>query len=55
MSEGKFEEWAIVELMGHRKFAGRVSEAPIGNGALPEREEDEDVKPYAGDSDEDLA
>jgi hypothetical protein len=26
-SEAKFDEWAIVELMGHRKLAGRVTEA----------------------------
>lgn len=25
-----FEEWAIVELMGHVQFAGRVSEQSIG-------------------------
>lgn len=25
-----FEGWAILELMGHRKLAGRVSEAVIG-------------------------
>lgn len=24
--EGRFDEWAIVELMGHRKLSGRVSE-----------------------------
>lgn len=29
-----FDEWAIVELMGHRKLAGRVSEAPLGRGEL---------------------
>ena len=25
-----FEEWAILELMGHRKLAGKVSEYTIG-------------------------
>lgn len=29
-----FEGWAILELMGHRKLAGRVSEANIGGGAF---------------------
>lgn len=26
----KFEQWAVVEIMGHRKFAGFVSELSIG-------------------------
>ncbi len=29
-----FESWAIVELMGHARIAGRVSEAEIGGGKL---------------------
>lgn len=29
-----FEGWAIVELMGHRKLAGRVSEQPIAGASL---------------------
>lgn len=29
-----FEGWAILELMGHRKLAGRVSEAVIGGGSF---------------------
>lgn len=29
MSEG-YDGWAILELMGHRKLAGRISEATIG-------------------------
>lgn len=35
-TEGKatFEGWAIVELMGHRKLAGRVSEATLAGGAF---------------------
>lgn len=35
MSESRtFEGWAILELMGHRKLAGRISEANIGGGAF---------------------
>lgn len=30
----KFDSWAIVELMGHRKLAGRVSEQVIAGTAL---------------------
>lgn len=30
----KFDEWAIVELFGHQKIAGKVSEAPIAGGAF---------------------
>jgi hypothetical protein len=30
----KFEAWAIVELMGHRKIAGRVSEQIIAGAPL---------------------
>lgn len=29
-----FDEWAVLELMGHRKLAGKVSEATIGGGAF---------------------
>jgi hypothetical protein len=29
-----FEEWAILELMGHRKIAGLVREATIAGGAF---------------------
>jgi hypothetical protein len=28
----KFEQWAIVEVMGHTKYAGLVSEQAIGGG-----------------------
>ena len=28
--EGKFEEWAIIDLFGHQKTAGKVSEQQIG-------------------------
>lgn len=30
----KFEEWAVVELFGHQRIAGRVSEATIGGCAF---------------------
>lgn len=30
----KFDEWALVELFGHNKIAGRVSEATIAGGAF---------------------
>jgi len=30
----KFEEWAILELMEHRRLAGKVSEAEIGGGSF---------------------
>lgn len=26
----KFDQWAIVEVMGHQRFAGRVSEQAVG-------------------------
>ena len=29
-----FNEWAIVEIMGHQKFAGRVSEQIVAGAAL---------------------
>ena len=29
-----FESWAIVEIMGHRKLAGRVTEETIGGSAM---------------------
>lgn len=32
--ENKFDEWAILELMGHRKLAGKVTEAAIGGGSF---------------------
>jgi len=35
MSEEKlFDSWAIVELMGHRSLAGRISEQVIGGASL---------------------
>jgi len=33
MSE-EFKEWAIIELMGHQRIAGRVSEQQIGGSAF---------------------
>jgi hypothetical protein len=32
--EEHFEEWAVLELMGHRKLAGKVSETTIFGGVL---------------------
>ena len=32
--ENRFEEWAILELMGHRRLAGLVTDAVIGGGAF---------------------
>lgn len=34
MENTKFDEWAILELMGHRRLAGKVSEAAIGGGSF---------------------
>jgi hypothetical protein len=34
MSEQKFEQWAIVELFGHQRIAGRVTEQTIGGCAF---------------------
>jgi hypothetical protein len=30
MAKESFDEWAMVELMGHQRIAGRVTEAEIG-------------------------
>jgi hypothetical protein len=30
----KFEEWALLELFGHQRLAGRVTEAQIAGGAF---------------------
>jgi hypothetical protein len=32
--ETNFDEWAILELMGHRRLAGKVTDAVIGGGAF---------------------
>jgi len=34
MSEKAFEEWAILELMGHRRLAGLVREVSIGGASF---------------------
>jgi len=34
MPEKLFELWAILELMGHRRLAGKVTDANIGGGAF---------------------
>lgn len=35
MSESqKFDSWALVELMGHQRIAGRVTEHPIGGATM---------------------
>ena len=34
MENSKFEEWAILELMGHRRLAGKITDAVIGGGAF---------------------
>jgi len=33
-SEGKFNEWCIVEVMGHNRYAGRVTEQQIGGASF---------------------
>ncbi len=30
----KFEAWGLVELMGHQRVAGRLSEQPVGGGNM---------------------
>lgn len=30
----KFEQWAVVEIMGHRRFAGFVSEQTVGRASF---------------------
>ncbi|WP_321968880.1 hypothetical protein [Paraburkholderia tropica] len=34
MSDQKFEQWALIELFGHQRIAGRVSELTIGGASL---------------------
>lgn len=34
MAETKFEQWAILEIMGHNRFAGLVSEETIGGASF---------------------
>lgn len=30
----KFEEWAVVEIMGHKRFAGLVTESALGGASF---------------------
>ena len=32
--ETNFDEWAILELMGHRRLAGKITDAVIGGGSF---------------------
>lgn len=34
MNEPKFDEWALVELFGHQRIVGKVSEATLAGGAF---------------------
>ncbi len=34
MDQPKFDHWAIVEIMGHQKYAGRVTEQAIAGSAM---------------------
>lgn len=34
MADQKFEQWALIELFGHQRIAGRVSELTIGGQSL---------------------
>ncbi|MDD2657785.1 MAG: hypothetical protein PHD04_03970 [Candidatus Pacebacteria bacterium] len=33
-ADNKFDEWAIIDLFGHQKIAGRVSEQQIGGASF---------------------
>jgi cytochrome P450 len=33
-TNGKFDEWALVELFGHQKIVGKVTEATLAGGAF---------------------
>ena len=33
-TESKFDSWAIVDIFGHQKFAGRVTEQSIGGASF---------------------
>ena len=41
----KFEEWAVLELFGHQRIAGKVSEATIGGCAFVRVDVPETAKP----------
>ena len=34
MDQARFEEWALVEVMGHQSFVGYVTETQIGGAAM---------------------
>lgn len=34
MNQKSFEEWAVIELFGHQKIAGKVSEQSIGGNSF---------------------
>lgn len=34
MENAKFESWAIVEVMGHKRFAGHVTEQAFGSASM---------------------
>ncbi len=34
MSEEKFEQWGVVEIMGHQRVAGKVTEQAVGGTAF---------------------
>jgi len=34
MDESKFEQWCILEIMGHNQYAGLVSEIAIGGASF---------------------
>jgi len=50
----KFDQWAIVELFGHQRIAGRVTEASIGGAAfirvdVPDQPARKAVRTYGSD------
>ncbi len=34
MTDAKFETWGVLEIMGHVKFAGRISEEAVAGGSM---------------------
>ncbi len=53
MQEKSFDEWALVELMGHQRIAGRVTEAEIGGSKfvrvdVPEQEGSQALTKFLG-------
>lgn len=52
--QGKLETWAIVEVMGHSRFAGFVQQVPMGGAAMirvdvPAIPESEEERPHYDD------